>query len=88
MDMITLFEFLSAYLLFTTGNNKRYLLYAGLAGVLLACGMLTNPRIIFTFPFFVCAFVYDLYKLETCTAARRFLGERHKAQPDFAVVCL
>jgi hypothetical protein len=61
MDMITLFEFLAAYLLFTTGNNKRYLLYAGCAGVLLACGMLTNPRIIFAFPFFVCVFFYDLY---------------------------
>lgn len=63
MDFVALFFFLSSYLVFTgiknDGTNK-YVLKGLLTGLLMACAFLTNPRILFSFSFYICFFFYEL----------------------------
>jgi 4-amino-4-deoxy-L-arabinose transferase-like glycosyltransferase len=62
MDMVTLFFFLASYLVFVKVdyNSGRYALHGLVTGLLLACAMLTNPRISFTLAFYACYFIYEL----------------------------
>ncbi|MES2703168.1 MAG: glycosyltransferase family 39 protein [Bacteroidota bacterium] len=61
MDMLTLFFFLGSYLIFVKADYNRpsYLLYGIVTGALLGAAMLTNPRISFTFLFYVGYFFYE-----------------------------
>lgn len=63
MDFMTLFFFLLSYLVYikTDSSSLPKTLLFGLAiGILLAFAALTTPRIIFTFSFYVVAFVYEI----------------------------
>lgn len=62
MDMITIFLFLFSYLVFAQDDyrGRSYVWHGLVTGALLACAMLTNPRISFTFAFYACYFFYDL----------------------------
>jgi hypothetical protein len=65
MDFMTIFFFLSSFLVFKdipAQPVKDTVVPALLTGVLLACAFLTTPRILFTFSFYCCYFVYELYE--------------------------
>ncbi len=62
MDFVTLFFFFLSYLAFVKINedvNPRSIVSAFSVGILLALAILTTPRIIFAFSFYVCYFIYE-----------------------------
>lgn len=63
MDLIGLFFFLAAYLLFVSNTDNKgvkYIIQSAIVGILLGCSYMTNPRILFAFFFFVFYFLYEL----------------------------
>lgn len=67
MDFITLFFFLLSYLVFVKigGDVKgSNLARAALTGVLLACAILTTPRIVFAFAFYIFYFAYEVITIK------------------------
>jgi 4-amino-4-deoxy-L-arabinose transferase-like glycosyltransferase len=65
MDFMTLFFFLISYLVFVRaepGNRKNMVLFSLLSGVCLAGAVLTTPRILFGFAFYIFAFIYEFFE--------------------------
>ena len=63
MDFMTLFFFFLSYLAFVKIGNTtkgRDILFAMLTGVLLALALLTTPRIIFAFTFYIFYFFFEI----------------------------